>query len=74
MFGIGAQEIVIFGLLFTVVFGPEKLSRTARELGQFVREVRRSVDEFKVVIASEEHPYGEREFEPSGAPSIERDG
>jgi sec-independent protein translocase protein TatB len=47
VFGIGGQELVIIGLLFLVVFGPSKLPQMARDLGRFVSEARRSVDEFK---------------------------
>ncbi len=54
MFGIGGQELVIIGLLFLVVFGPSKLPQMARDLGRFVSEARRSVDEFKEELMSEE--------------------
>ena len=47
MFGIGGQEIVIIGLLFLVIFGPSKLLQMARDLGRFVGEARRSIDEFR---------------------------
>ena len=47
MFGIGGQEIVIIGLLFLVIFGPNALPRMARDVGRFVNEARRSIDEFK---------------------------
>ena len=47
MFGIGAQEIIIIGLLVLVIFGPNALPRMARDLGRFVTEARRSIDEFK---------------------------
>ena len=47
MFGIGGQEIVIISLLFLVIFGPNALPRMARDLGRFVTEARRSIDEFK---------------------------
>ncbi len=47
MFGIGGQELIIIGLLFLVIFGPSKLPQMARDLGRFVNETRRSVDEFK---------------------------
>ena len=47
MFGIGGQELIIIGLLFLVIFGPSKLPHMARDLGRFVNEARRSVDEFK---------------------------
>jgi Tat protein translocase TatB subunit len=47
VFGIGGQELIIIGLLFLVIFGPSKLPHMARDLGRFVNEARRSVDEFK---------------------------
>jgi Tat protein translocase TatB subunit len=47
MFGIGGQEIVLIGLLVLVIFGPNALPRMARDLGRFVAEARRSIDEFK---------------------------
>ena len=47
MFGIGGQEIVIIGLLVLVIFGPNALPRMARDIGRFVTEARRSIDEFK---------------------------
>ena len=54
MFGIGVQEMVIVGLLFLVIFGPSKLPDMARDLGRFVNEARRSVEEFKEDLVSEE--------------------
>ena len=56
MFGIGGQEIVIIGLLVLVIFGPSKLPQMARDLGRFVGEARRSIDEFKdeLTAASDE--------------------
>ena len=50
MFGIGGQELVIIGLLFLVIFGPSKLPQMTRNLGRFVKEARRSVDEFKTEL------------------------
>jgi len=54
MFGIGGQEIVIIGLLFLVIFGPSKLPQMARDVGRFVNEARRSIDEFKEELTSVE--------------------
>ena len=56
MFGIGGQEMIIIGLLFLVIFGPSKLPQMARDLGRFVSEARRSIDEFKdeLTAASDE--------------------
>ncbi len=53
MFGIGVQEMVIVGLLFLIIFGPGKLPDMARDLGRFLSEARRSVDEFKADLVSE---------------------
>jgi sec-independent protein translocase protein TatB len=54
MFGIGGQELVIIGLIFLVVFGPSKLPQMARDFGRFVNEARRSMDEFKSELISDE--------------------
>ena len=54
MFGIGGQEMIIIGLLFLVIFGPSKLPQMARDLGKFVNEARRSMDEFKGELPSDE--------------------
>ena len=48
------QEMVIVGLLCLVIFGPSKLPDMARDLGRFVNEARRSVEEFKEDLVSEE--------------------
>ena len=48
------QEMVIVGLLFLIIFGPSKLPAMARDLGRFVSEARRSVEEFKEDLVSEE--------------------
>jgi sec-independent protein translocase protein TatB len=53
VFGIGMQEMVIVGLLFLVIFGPNKLPDMARDLGRFVNVARRSVEEFKEDLVSE---------------------
>ena len=47
MLGIGGSEIVIIALLVLIIFGPSKLPQMARDLGRFVGEARRSIDEFK---------------------------
>ena len=52
MFGIGGEELVVIGLLVLVVFGPSKLPQMARDLGRFVNEARRSVEEFKSELVS----------------------
>jgi len=54
VFGIGMQEMVIIGLIVLVVFGPSKVPSMARDIGRFVNEARRSIEEFKEDIVSEE--------------------
>ena len=39
--------MVIIAVLFLVLFGPSKLPQMARDIGRFVNEARRSMDEFK---------------------------
>ena len=53
-FGIGFNEMLVIGLLFLVLFGPSKLPQMARDLGRFLTEARRSVDEFKTELISDE--------------------
>ena len=51
MFGIGPQELMIIALLVLIVFGPNKASSMARDVGRFVNEARRPVEEFKSELA-----------------------
>ncbi len=52
MFGIGPQELMILSLLLLVVFGSRKASSMARDVGHFVKETRRPVEEFKAELAA----------------------
>jgi sec-independent protein translocase protein TatB len=54
VFGVGFQEMLLVGLLLLVLFGPSKLPEMARDFGRFLNEARRSVDEFKEELMSEE--------------------
>ena len=63
MFGVGVQEMVLIGLLFLVIFGPSKLPQMAQDLGGFVNEDRRSVEEFEEEIMIEE----DNDQEPSNS-------
>lgn len=51
-FGIGFQEVLVVAVLFLILFGPSKLPQMARDLGKFVNEARRSMDEFKSEIVA----------------------
>ncbi len=59
-FGIGFQEIVVISLIFLVLFGPSKLPRMARDIGRFVTEARRSVDEFKSELVGDDDEENDR--------------
>ena len=51
-FGVGPGEIILVAVLFLLLFGPSKLPQMARDLGRFVNEARRSMDEFKSELTS----------------------
>jgi sec-independent protein translocase protein TatB len=38
--GIGGNELIIILLLAAIVLGPERLVRSAREIGKFIRNVK----------------------------------
>ena len=40
IFGIGGNEMLVILLLAAIVLGPERLARSAREIGKFVRNVK----------------------------------
>ncbi len=46
--------MLIIGVLFLIIFGPSKLPQMARDLGRFVSDARRSMDEFKGELLSSE--------------------
>ena len=54
-FGIGFQEVLVIAVLFLILFGPSKLPQMARDLGKFVNEARRSMEELKSeIVAADE--------------------
>ena len=52
MLGVGGSEIVVIGLIFLIIFGPSSLPKMARDVGRFVSEARRAVDDFKEEITA----------------------
>ena len=40
IFGIGGNELLVIIILAAIVLGPERLVRSAREIGKFVRNVK----------------------------------
>ena len=47
MFGVGPGELVIIGVLFLVIFGPDKVPQMARDIGKFTNEARRAIEDFR---------------------------
>ena len=54
MFGVGPQEMVIICLIFLVIFGPGSLPKMARDVGRFVSESRRAIEDFKEELTASE--------------------
>jgi Sec-independent protein translocase protein TatA len=56
MLSIGPQELAVFGvvLLFLIVFGSSKFSRTARDLGHLLGGTKRTVEEAKSDLIPDE--------------------
>ena len=52
MFGVAPQELMIVGLIFLVLFGPSSLPKMAKDMGRFVAEARRAIDDFKEEITA----------------------
>lgn len=40
VFGVGGNELIVIVLLAAIVLGPERLARSAREIGKFVKNVK----------------------------------
>ena len=53
IFGIGANELIVILLLAGIVLGPERLARTARELGKFIRNVKNYFSSFTDELKAE---------------------
>ena len=71
MLGIGGSEIVIIALLVLIIFGPSKLPQMARDIGRFVGEARRSIDEFKEELTAE-YDEDDKENKESKGKSLKR--
>jgi len=56
MFGIGLTEILLILVVALLVVGPKKLPELARTLGKGLAEFRRTADEFKESIYSDDEP------------------
>jgi sec-independent protein translocase protein TatB len=40
IFGFGSNELLVIIVLAAIILGPERLARSAREIGKFVRNVK----------------------------------
>ncbi len=40
MFGIGGNELIVIIVLAGIILGPERLARSAREIGKFVKNAK----------------------------------
>jgi len=68
------QEMVIIGLIVLVIFGPKNLPSMARDVGRFVSDAHRSVEEFKEDLVSENsEKEGGQELRKSRDPEASRD-
>lgn len=53
IFGIGTNELIVITLLAAIVLGPERLVRSARELGKFLRNAKAYVGSFSDELKNE---------------------
>lgn len=53
MFGIGFTELVIIAVIALMVLGPERLPEVARQLGVFVRDLRRMYNNLRADLGPE---------------------
>lgn len=73
MFGVAPQELVIVGLIILVLFGPSSLPKMAKDMGRFVAEARRAIDDFKDEITAAGEDEDEDEDEDKKRNGDERD-
>ncbi len=53
IFGVGTNELVVLLLLAAIVLGPERLARTARDLGKFIRDAKAYIGSFSDELKTE---------------------
>ncbi|MGH0036146.1 MAG: Sec-independent protein translocase subunit TatA/TatB [Myxococcota bacterium] len=54
MFGIGAQELLVIGVIALLVFGPKRLPELARSLGRGLAEFRRASTDLRRSLSAED--------------------
>lgn len=53
MFGIGSTELIVLLLLAAIVLGPERLVRTAKEMGKFIHNAKAYIASFSDELKGE---------------------
>ena len=53
IFGVGTNELVVLLLLAAIVLCPERLARTARDLGKFIRDAKAYIGSFSDELKTE---------------------
>lgn len=53
LFGIGTNELLVLLLLAAIVLGPERVMRSARELGKFIRNAKAYIGSFSDELKGE---------------------
>jgi sec-independent protein translocase protein TatB len=52
-FGVGTNELIVLLLLAAIVLGPERLARTARDAGKFIRDAKSYLGSFSDELKTE---------------------
>ncbi len=53
MFGLGAGELLLIGVIALIFIGPKKLPELAQGLGRALREFQKAKDDFQASVAKE---------------------
>lgn len=53
IFGVGTNELIVLMLLAAIVLGPERLVRTAREVGKFIHNAKAYLGSFSDELKNE---------------------
>ena len=66
-FGIGAGEILLILIVALIIWGPNKLPRIARTLGNVTRQLKKATSDFTTAIAREADLEEKTKTPPSAA-------
>jgi sec-independent protein translocase protein TatB len=55
IFGIGGNELIVIILLAAIVLGPERLARSARQIGRFIKNVKSYLSSLSSELQAELH-------------------